>query len=455
MALNVNQIADILFKKIADGKATTEFGRFYGNGEEPYSGRSFVDLSQIWVESNLIPSVASEVANIVVKINNIQLTNIPGSSSFTHASLKNVIPFNYGDGLSYTYTLKRNDGATVIPPGGNDWYLDTETGVLTFFFGDTATPGLPGTLPTGVSTVSGPYITCYKYVGKTALDTGLSGGSGSANISMGEWQNSVYSLITSLPGSSVNGDRYIWNSTSGTNANIINPSTEVVTLGTINPYDIIDWYATSSGTAGWVNIPATTGMFTSIDSLSNAIYFYNTTNKWSKYEGEKTYPTELVLIAQDTFTQEVDNYDHVISDTTVVQEGTPDSDYNLSINGIKTTDNSFDIRPLINRALSYSSSTIVDITFSSIGSASLGDPIRILTSTEIIWRVVKAINTNTITFTGTPILSITGAQVYSKDTVSLYPHTGDYILVKYNLGFDIESGLDPDNLSLTYVRPIV
>lgn len=454
MALSANQITDILFKKIAAGKATTEFGRFYGNGEEPYSGRSFVDLSQIWVQSNLIPSVASEVTNVVVRINNIQLTNIPGSASFTHTSLKNVIPFNYGDGTSYAYTLRRNDGTTVIPPGVNDWYLDTETGVLTFFLGDTGTPGIPGTLPTGVSTASGPYITCYKYVGKTALDTGF-GGSGSANISMGEWQNSIDSLITTLPVSPVDGDRYIWNSTSGTNANIINTSTEVVAMGTINPYDIIEWFATSSGTAGWTITPASTGMFTSVDSLSNAIYFYNTTNKWSKYEGEKTYPTELVLIAQDTFTQEAGNYDHVISDTIVAKEGTPDSDYNLTINGIKTNDISYDVRPLINRTLSYSSSTTSSVTFSSIGSASIGDPIRIVTSSEVIWRVVKIINTNTVTFTGTPISSITEAQVYSKGTVSTCPHVGDYVLVKSNLGFDIESGATPDNLTLSYVRPTV
>lgn len=453
MALNANQISDILFKKVAAGKATTEFGRFYGNGEESYSARSFVDLSQIWAQSNLIPTTAAVVSNVVSLVN-VQLINIPGSASFTHPSLKNVIPFNYGDGSSYAYSLRQNNNSTAIPPGVNDWYLDTETGVLTFFANDTATPGAPGTLPTGVTTSSGPYITCYTYIGKTALDTGLSGGGSGGNISMGEWQDSVDSFITVLPISHMNGDRYIWNATSGTAANIIDVNTSDITLGTINFNDIIEWYSASTSGSGWVITPATMGMFTSIDSLSNAIYYYNTTTKWTKYEGEKTYPTELNLVPQNTFTQDTGNYDHVISDITIAQNGTPNSDYNLSINGVKTNDNYYTILPLTSRALTYVSSTTTTITVSSIGSAVVGDPIKI-TASGNIWRVINNIASNVITFTGTPITGITNCQVYLKGSVSLYPQVGDYVMINYNLGYDIEAGVYPDDLAFTYVRPTI
>jgi hypothetical protein len=172
MALNSNQIAEILFKKVAAGKATTQLGRYYGNGEEGYSGRSFVDLTQIWVESNQIPIIAAPVANIVEHVIELSLINIPGSSSFTHPSLKNIIPFNYGDGISYSYILKTKAGV-VIPIGVNDWYLDTETGVLTFFANDTSSTNDTGSFPTGVTTSNPPKLTCYKYIGRTAKDIGL------------------------------------------------------------------------------------------------------------------------------------------------------------------------------------------------------------------------------------------------------------------------------------------
>jgi hypothetical protein len=455
MALNANQIADILFKKVAAGKATTEFGRFYGNGEEPYSGRSFVDLSQIWVQSDLIPSVAAEVANVVFKINNIQLTNIPGSSSFTHALLKNVIPFNYGDGSSYAYVLRRNDGTTIIPPGVNDWYLDTETGVLTFFSGDTSTPNAPGTLPTGVTTSSGPYITCYTYIGKTALDTGLSGG-GSSIISMGEWQDSVDSLITTLPISPIDGDRYIWNASSGTSAYIINTSTEVVTLGSIDPYDIIEWYEASSGTAGWVSTTATMGMFTSVDSLSNSIYFYNTTSKWTKYESEKTYPTELELVPQNTFAMGT-TYDHVISNTQVLVDGTPSTDVTLYVNGVKVKDDSFSLCELTNYGLTYSSSgniTVVSIIFNDTSTLSIGDFVKITASSGTYWRTIVYNDSVTYVEVSGPIISgtISTASVFYISATHSTPIIGDYIIVNDNLGYDIE---DDDSVSLEYVRPTV
>lgn len=452
MALSSAQIAEILFKKVAAGKATTQLGRFFGNGEEPYSGRSFVDLGQIWVQSDLIPSTAAVVPNVVAQITNLQLTNIPGSASFTHASLKNVIPFNYGDGSSYAYTIKQNDGSTVIPPGINDWFLDTETGVLTFFLNDTSSTGDSGTLPTGVTTGSGPYITCYKYIGKTALDTGLSGGGGSSSISMGEWQDSVNSLITTLPGSPVDGDRYIWNATSGTSASIINISTSVVTTGTINPYDIIEWYAASSGTAGWTHTAASMGMFTSVDTLSNSVYFFNTTTKWTKYEGEKTYPTELDLVAQDTFAMAT-GYDHVISDTTIAYDGTPSTDANFFVNGVKLKDTQFSLVALTSKALSYSSSTTTDVTFASISGVANGDPIKLTTGSGVVWRVVTGSSVNTVTFSGTAVSGITTAQVYTKSSTHTTPLVGDYILINDVIGYDIEGGVGSDELCFDYVRP--
>jgi hypothetical protein len=188
MSLTASQISDILFKKL-NHKAITQFGRFYGNGEEPISTYTNVKLSDIWTD--YIPTTNpfdnnSSHGQIIgnVQYFNAQLINIIGTSAFSHPELKDIIAFNYGNG--YAYSLKASDNSTAIPPGQNDWYLDNEAGVLIFMAGDTESTSDSGLLPQGVTTSSGPYFKCIKYIGKKGSDTGWGGGvagtSGGSNI---------------------------------------------------------------------------------------------------------------------------------------------------------------------------------------------------------------------------------------------------------------------------------
>lgn len=289
MAFNTEQIADILFKKIAAGKSTTEFGRFFGNAEEPYSGRPHVQLTQIWSESNLIPETAAPVPNVVELIN-VQLSQpveLAGTASFTHASLKNVIPFNFGDG-SYAYSLRQNDDSTPIPPGVNDWYLDTETGVLTFFQNDDATPGDPGDLPTGVTTGNGPYITCYKYIGKTADVGGLVGGSAYFADPIIEIIADASSDTPSSTSANVDGDRYILNS----NTSSLDAFWGVIV--DVEDGDIVEWNGSSFEVKSDVS-DLGEGVIV-FDKSQNSTIKYSLINGWTK-ESEGGYTQGSILYA--------------------------------------------------------------------------------------------------------------------------------------------------------------
>ena len=127
---NTIQIGDILFKKFL-GLGDTQSGRQFFN--EPIVGRPFVVGSQIWGQSDSIPNTAPGTsAGVVQQLVNYPLTLVVGTTnSFSGALLKNAIPFNWGDGSSYNYTVK--DGAgNQIPFGSGDWTVDTDAGIFMF-----------------------------------------------------------------------------------------------------------------------------------------------------------------------------------------------------------------------------------------------------------------------------------------------------------------------------------
>jgi hypothetical protein len=166
MALTSSQQSSRLFKKSLGAAETLTTKEFFS---EPKLGKYSIFTSQIWTDSDKIPTAAPTLSNgatsgVVQYFSKLALTVIPGSTnlSYYHDSLKNTIPFNFGDG-SYNYTLYKSDGTTQIPFGspGGDWLLDTEAGVLTWY----------GTLPTGVSDTNPPQISFYKYVGAIGLSS--------------------------------------------------------------------------------------------------------------------------------------------------------------------------------------------------------------------------------------------------------------------------------------------
>src|SRR6266403_1549274 len=166
MALTSQQIADILFKKVATGK--TDSGSLpFAFFEESINANKSIISKDYWVDSALIPDINplasgthGQSQGVLRVIKTLLLDWVPGTFAFTHAELKDIIPFNYGTNGSYNYQLFLNNGTTVIPMGTNDWYLDSEGGVLTFFNG-----GSPA-FPTGVNSTSlRPRITCWSYIG--------------------------------------------------------------------------------------------------------------------------------------------------------------------------------------------------------------------------------------------------------------------------------------------------
>ena len=56
----------------------------------------------------------------------------PVDNSFYHPAISNVIPFNYASDY-YQYTVRNNSMVVINPTNSAGWYLDPESGTLTFF----------------------------------------------------------------------------------------------------------------------------------------------------------------------------------------------------------------------------------------------------------------------------------------------------------------------------------
>lgn len=158
MALNITQIATLLFKKWLGLGQTTPGREFF---QEPYQGPVSVLPTQIWGDSSLIPPVISglsgsgQILGVVQYFINEPLTAVAGtSSSFYSANLIDAIPFNYGPSGSYNYALKDSTNASIAF-GTGDWILDTNAGLVTFY------TSVPANMP--------PVVTFYKYVGTKGL----------------------------------------------------------------------------------------------------------------------------------------------------------------------------------------------------------------------------------------------------------------------------------------------
>jgi len=153
MALSNTDKISYLFKKLLGKSSTNNSREFF---EEPRNGRQIIVADEIWAESDSIPDTAPSLSDgatsgVVKYFQDKTLTAVSGvSNSFYHADLVDAIPFNFGDGTSYNYTLK-DSGGSAIAFGQGDWIVDPATGTLTFY----------GTVPANMP----PQISFYKYVG--------------------------------------------------------------------------------------------------------------------------------------------------------------------------------------------------------------------------------------------------------------------------------------------------
>lgn len=177
MALTTAQQALLLFKKWLGLGQTTASREFFN--ETSYPGRSAVYTSQIWTQADRIPTTApvlsSSVASGVVQYwQDITLGSAPGTTNaFTSSLLIDAIPFNFGDGTSYNYTLKDSTNASIAF-GQGDWIVDTDSGLVTFY------STVPANMP--------PKISFYKYVGAkgfTSASVSLTGSlAGTASVAI-------------------------------------------------------------------------------------------------------------------------------------------------------------------------------------------------------------------------------------------------------------------------------
>jgi len=210
MALTDSEKTGLLFKKVFAGKSSTDDDRAFF--EEPKDGKSHVASTDVWSEAHLIPnsgigdltgSVAagsSVTSGVVTYYSASGFGGVPGATNaYTSSVLKNVIPFNYGDGATYKYVLLSNKGTEIPQADSSDWTFDTETGTLIFFSGNPTNIGADN--DDDVSPSLPPSMSAYVYIGKT-LDAGLATG----DITAGDLN---LTNITASGNISASGDLYV------------------------------------------------------------------------------------------------------------------------------------------------------------------------------------------------------------------------------------------------------
>lgn len=164
-----NQMAEKSYKKLQN-LAITGANRFTFN--EPFYSPLAIDPTQIWLDQSLISNVASggtngQISGVIQRYIDLVLTAVPGTTnSFFHSNLKDCIPHTYGDGVSYNIVLKDSTNA-IISLGQNDWEIDREGGVLTFFGAIISGAPSGNNIPPANMP---PKITFYKYVGAKGND---------------------------------------------------------------------------------------------------------------------------------------------------------------------------------------------------------------------------------------------------------------------------------------------
>lgn len=158
------------FKK-AVGKSNTD-PRLSAT-EEVARSNPAVNLSDVWIDANLIPGSAPtlldqwgvfsvEQGNLILplvqKIERLRLTVKPGTgSTLSHALLRDALPHDFGEGYQYILVDGNNQ---PVPFGLNGWNLDPESGTLAFFRG----------LPENYDSTF--YLTFWRYCGRKG-STGL------------------------------------------------------------------------------------------------------------------------------------------------------------------------------------------------------------------------------------------------------------------------------------------
>ena len=194
MSLTNEDKSGRLFKALM-GVSETRLGRDFF--EEPVRTAASVLPKQIWKYGDVIPTASpqeplsaigsvraledgeewsyqfdeSTTRPIVRRWKSLKLSKIDGGTNNAFQALdgsgnpiRNIIPFNYGDGVTYNYKLEKNDN-TPIAFGVGDWVLDNASGVLTFY----------GDVPSGVSAANPPRLSFFQYIGGLGVPESVTG----------------------------------------------------------------------------------------------------------------------------------------------------------------------------------------------------------------------------------------------------------------------------------------
>lgn len=167
----------LIFKKVFAGKASAGNDRAFFEEGAYADARLSVFSGDIWSEAHLIPN--SGIGHITGSVEaggftSSGVVSYYSASPFEHVagtgifdvsvgyklSVKDWIPFNFGDGTTYAYDLLTNDGVKIPSSDASSWTFDTEAGVLIFHEGN----------PDGVSSTTPPSMSAYVYTGKKLSD---------------------------------------------------------------------------------------------------------------------------------------------------------------------------------------------------------------------------------------------------------------------------------------------
>jgi hypothetical protein len=336
MAYSTDQLADLLFKKVLAGKATTDTNKAFF--EEAINSRKAILSDDIWNQSGLIPTTAPVLApdgisGVVQYKQNVALVPIPGTNSFT-TGITDIIPFNFGDG-SYNYIL-RDGNSDPIAPGTADWLLDPESGVVTFFDGGATFSTI---IATGTLT-----LTVYRYVGTKGVSGGTVGGGTIAG-----WLAPVITRMDNVTFEALvgpsNGDRYLLTSDTGDVITIHDPDTGIATPNQIVPEDsVVEWFddaANAGADAGWIidfdgSAPSNGTSLTVLDEPGFMYQYYSAA--WNSLSFESTYPgREYKSLTADATSVDGDEITASALPGGLTTTPTPDTYVAILLNGVQVS----------------------------------------------------------------------------------------------------------------------
>lgn len=240
MALTTAQEAIKLFKKLMGVSDTVD--PYSGTASEffvePFISRSSVYPTQIWTQYSQIPYTSptgmtnTQVIGVVQYFSGLTLTAVTLAASNTayfSPTLINAIPFNFGDGVSYSYVLKDSLG-NVLPFGQQNWVVDTDAGIL-MFYGSAGSNLPPANMP--------PSIGFYKYVGTLGILSAATSLSGDTDVS----------INNPASGNALVYNGSVWVNSGITTVSTLSGDTDVAING-MNNNDLLT-YSTSTGK--WIN----------------------------------------------------------------------------------------------------------------------------------------------------------------------------------------------------------